>query len=217
VRPGIPASRGSSKAASGLSRASRRRDKVFGLGRPRALDRNAKVRIMHWARCLSRRAQKGWACGVVSAKVLAVLEALLWTFHNTRSGLCFPGSRRSPRRPLRPLDRGRSASCPRGSQGPHMGPADQARPRALAGPAGRRVALAGTEDVEQLRLHRSVAGRRSAKSFATDRELLPRPDRSDWKLVYLVHHLAPIVDDRALPCSSRRAIRWSVRRRLACN
>ena len=63
---------------------------MFGLGRPRALDRNAKVRIMHWARCLSRRTEKGRAYGVVTAKALAVLEALLWAFHNTRSGLCFP-------------------------------------------------------------------------------------------------------------------------------
>jgi helix-turn-helix protein len=67
-----------------------RREKVFGLGRPRALDRNAKVRIMHWARCLSRRTEKGRAYGVVTAKALAVLEALLWGFHNARSGLCFP-------------------------------------------------------------------------------------------------------------------------------
>jgi Helix-turn-helix domain len=67
-----------------------RREKVFGLGRPRALDRNAKVRIMHWARCLSRRTEKGRAYGVVTAKALAVLEALLWAFHNARSGLCFP-------------------------------------------------------------------------------------------------------------------------------
>jgi hypothetical protein len=35
------------KGALGLSTASRRREKVFGLGRPRALDRNAKIRIMH--------------------------------------------------------------------------------------------------------------------------------------------------------------------------
>ena len=71
-------------------RASRRREKLFGLGRPRALDRNAKVRIMHWARCLSRRTEKGRAYGVVTAKAVAVLEALLWVFHNNRSGLCFP-------------------------------------------------------------------------------------------------------------------------------
>jgi hypothetical protein len=68
----------------------KRREKMFGLGRPRALDRNAKVRIMHWARCLSRRTEKGRAYGVVSAKALAVLEALLWAFHNAKSGLCFP-------------------------------------------------------------------------------------------------------------------------------
>ena len=70
------------KAARGLPRASRRREKMFGLGRPRALDRNAKVRIMHWARCLSRRTEKGRAYGVVTAKAVAVLEALLWVFHN---------------------------------------------------------------------------------------------------------------------------------------
>ena len=76
-------------------RASRRqsnrpREKMFGLGRPRALDRNAKARIMHLARCLSRRIDKGKTYGEITAKALAVLEALLWTFHNAKSGLCFP-------------------------------------------------------------------------------------------------------------------------------
>jgi hypothetical protein len=83
----------SPKAASGLPKASRRassREKVFGLGHPRALDRNAKTRIMHWARCLSRRTEKGRAYGEITAKALAVLEALLWAFHNARSGVCFP-------------------------------------------------------------------------------------------------------------------------------
>ena len=74
----------------GVNIAARSREKMFGLGRPRALDRNAKVRIMHWARCLSRRTEKGKAYGVVTAKALAVLEALLWAFHNGKSGLCFP-------------------------------------------------------------------------------------------------------------------------------
>jgi hypothetical protein len=78
------------KPALGLPRGSGRREKVFGFGRPRALDRNAKVRIMHWARCLSRKTEKGKAYGVVTAKALAVLEALLWAFHNAKSGLCFP-------------------------------------------------------------------------------------------------------------------------------
>jgi hypothetical protein len=67
-----------------------RRERMFGLGRPRALDRNAKIRIMHWARCLARRTEKGRAYGVVTAKSLAVLEALLWAFHNAKNGLCFP-------------------------------------------------------------------------------------------------------------------------------
>jgi len=71
-----------------------RREKMFGLGRPRALDRNAKVRIMHWARCLSRRTEKGRAYGVVTAKALAVLEVLLWAFHNAKSGVCFPSYER---------------------------------------------------------------------------------------------------------------------------
>jgi hypothetical protein len=75
------------KAAHGPRRA---REKMFGAGRPRAIDRNAKVRIMHWARCLSRRMEKGKAYGEITAKAVAVLEALLWAFHNARSGLCFP-------------------------------------------------------------------------------------------------------------------------------
>jgi Helix-turn-helix domain len=69
---------------------SRRREKMFGLGRPRALDRNAKVRIMHLARCLMRRTEKGRAYGQITAKAFAVLKALLWGFHNAKSGLCFP-------------------------------------------------------------------------------------------------------------------------------
>jgi hypothetical protein len=34
--------------------------------------------------------QRGRAYGVVTAKALAVLEALLWGFHNAHSGVCFP-------------------------------------------------------------------------------------------------------------------------------
>ena len=58
-----------SKAVLGLPGGSARpcREKMFGLGRPRALDRNAKVRIMHWARCLSRRTEPGKAYGQVTA------------------------------------------------------------------------------------------------------------------------------------------------------
>jgi len=67
-----------------------RREKVFGDGRPRALDRNAKVRIMTRARALSHRTEKGKHYGPITAKMLDVLEALLWGFHNASSGLCFP-------------------------------------------------------------------------------------------------------------------------------
>ncbi len=67
-----------------------RREKVFGDGRPRPLDRNAKARIMTFARALMHRTEPGKAYGAITAKALAVLEALLWGFHNARSGLCFP-------------------------------------------------------------------------------------------------------------------------------
>jgi DNA-binding MarR family transcriptional regulator len=67
-----------------------RREKVFGDGRPRPLDRNAKARIMHRARALMHRTEKGKHYGALTAKYVAVLEALLWCFHNARSGLCFP-------------------------------------------------------------------------------------------------------------------------------
>ena len=89
-RPGRP--RPEPKAA--FPRGARRREKMFGVGRPRALDRNAKARIMHWARCLSHRTAKGKAYGQITAKALAVLEALLWGFHNARSGFCFPSYER---------------------------------------------------------------------------------------------------------------------------
>src|SRR5271165_7418018 len=67
-----------------------RREKVFGDGRPRPVDRNAKARIMTFARALTRRTEKGKHYGQLTAKFLDVLEALLWHFHNARSGLCFP-------------------------------------------------------------------------------------------------------------------------------
>jgi DNA-binding MarR family transcriptional regulator len=67
-----------------------RREKLFGDGRPRPLDRNAKARIMTRARALTHRTEKGKHYGVLTPKFIDVLEALLWEFHNARSGLCFP-------------------------------------------------------------------------------------------------------------------------------
>ena len=71
-----------------------RREKMFGEGRLMPLDRNAKARIMTLAHALMRRTDKGKHYGIVSAKFLAVLNALLWGFHNAASGRCFPSYER---------------------------------------------------------------------------------------------------------------------------
>jgi Helix-turn-helix domain len=72
----------------------RRREKMFGEGRLLPLDRNAKARIMVLARALSRRTEEGKHYGVLTAKFVAVLNALLWGFHNAASGRCFPSYER---------------------------------------------------------------------------------------------------------------------------
>ena len=70
---------------------SRHRTSLFGTGRPVPLDREGKVRVQHLARCLSRHTAAGEAYGSkITAKVLDVLECLLWRFHNAKSGLCYP-------------------------------------------------------------------------------------------------------------------------------
>jgi hypothetical protein len=70
----------------------RRREKVFGPGRAVPLDRNAKARIMAYARAWSRRNRRpGQHRGPITRAFLDVLQALLWGFHNSRSGCCFPG------------------------------------------------------------------------------------------------------------------------------
>jgi hypothetical protein len=69
-----------------------RREKVFGSGRAVPLDRNAKARIMAYARAWSARQRRpGQHKGPITRAFLDVLEALLWGFHNSRSGVCFPG------------------------------------------------------------------------------------------------------------------------------
>jgi Helix-turn-helix domain len=69
----------------------RRREKVFGPGRAVALDRNVKARIMAYARTWgARHRQPGHHRGPITRAFLEVLEALLWGFHNSRDGRCFP-------------------------------------------------------------------------------------------------------------------------------
>jgi hypothetical protein len=77
--------------ASAVARAQpKRREKMFGEGRAVPLDRNAKARIMVLARALSHRTEKGKHYGVLTDKFLTVLRVLLWQFHNSRGGRCFP-------------------------------------------------------------------------------------------------------------------------------
>jgi hypothetical protein len=69
-----------------------RREKVFGPGRAVPLDRNAKARILAYARAWgARNRQPGQHRGPITRAFLGVLEALLWGFHNRHSGCCFPG------------------------------------------------------------------------------------------------------------------------------
>ena len=69
----------------------RRREKLFGPGRAVPLDRNAKTRILAYARAWgARHRQPGQHRGPITRAFLEVLEALLWGFHNARSGCCFP-------------------------------------------------------------------------------------------------------------------------------
>ena len=72
-----------------------RREKVFGPGRQIPLDRNAKARIMAYARAWSRQhSQPGQHKGPITRAFLDVLQALLWGFHNSRTGICFPSYER---------------------------------------------------------------------------------------------------------------------------
>ena len=67
-----------------------RREKIMGEGRLVPLDRNAKARIQALARALKHPTEKGKHYGILTAKFLDVLNALLWGFHNAVTGRCFP-------------------------------------------------------------------------------------------------------------------------------
>ena len=71
------------------------REKVFGPGRAVPLDRNAKCRIMAYARAwTARHREPGQHKGPITRTFLDVLHALLWGFHNSRTGVCFPSYER---------------------------------------------------------------------------------------------------------------------------
>jgi hypothetical protein len=68
-----------------------RRQKVFGPGCAIPLDRNAKVRIVAYARAWSARNRRpGQNKGPVTRAFLEILQTLLWQFHNAHTGCCFP-------------------------------------------------------------------------------------------------------------------------------
>jgi hypothetical protein len=72
-----------------------RREKVFGPGRAVPMDRNAKARIAAYARAWTARNRlPGQHRGPITRAFLDVLGALLWGFHNSRAGACFPSYER---------------------------------------------------------------------------------------------------------------------------
>jgi hypothetical protein len=74
----------------------RSREKVFGPGWAIPLDRNAKARIAAYAKAWSaRNCRPGRQHkGPITRAFLDILQALLWGFHNSRSGACFPSYER---------------------------------------------------------------------------------------------------------------------------
>jgi Helix-turn-helix domain len=68
-----------------------RREKVFGPARGIPLDRNAKARIKVYVQGYNaRHKEPGQHHGPITRAYMDVFEALLWGFHNSRDGRCFP-------------------------------------------------------------------------------------------------------------------------------
>jgi len=68
-----------------------RREKVFGLARGFAHDRNARVRIETYVKAWNaKQKQEGQHQGPITAAYQRVLHVLLWHFMSYRDGLCFP-------------------------------------------------------------------------------------------------------------------------------
>jgi len=72
-----------------------RREKVFGPAKGFRLDRNAKYRIMAYARGYNARfRQRGQHWGPLTRTTMDVLKVLLFGFHNDQDGRCFPSYER---------------------------------------------------------------------------------------------------------------------------
>jgi hypothetical protein len=69
----------------------KKRDKVFARPKGTSLDRNAKARIIAAAHAYNVKHKAGRQHrGPLTRVTLEVLQALLWGFHNSRAGDCFP-------------------------------------------------------------------------------------------------------------------------------
>lgn len=71
-------------------RRSAHREKVFGKGHTRRLDRNEKVRITIYAEWLAKQTDPATGTRKLQRAWLPVLKELLWRFHNAKTGVCFP-------------------------------------------------------------------------------------------------------------------------------
>ena len=135
----------------------RRREKLFGVGRPVALDRNAKARIMHLARCLSRRTEtrQGLRRGS-QPRPSRCSKRSCGPSTTPRAGSVSRPMSASPRPPAALGARSPRPSPRLGGRGrPLLGQPHQAHPRALRRPLGQsQLALAGGADEQRLQLPR---------------------------------------------------------------
>ena len=68
-----------------------RREKVFGHARGVPLDGNAKARLKAFVHGYNaKHRQDGQHRGPITRAYMEVFEALLFGFHNSKTGLCFP-------------------------------------------------------------------------------------------------------------------------------
>ena len=147
-----------------------RREKMFGEGRLLPLDRNAKARIMVLARALMQRSGEGKHYGVLTAKFVAVLGALLWGFHNAATGRCFPSYERIAEK-ADCAQRAGLRGDPRagGRRHPHLGEPDRAHPG-----VGARPVRPGAEPLarhpHQQRLHVRRSATASAAAISSKSE-----------------------------------------------
>jgi hypothetical protein len=94
-----------------------RREKVFGEGPRIPLEREAKVRIMHLARALKHKTERGKHYGVLTGNFVDVLHAMLWLIHDGRSGQCNPSYETIAGKAGCAMSRSRHSSSPASSHG----------------------------------------------------------------------------------------------------